>query len=238
MRPEAVFLDLDGVINDGASLSVEYPRLMGDVLAPALGGAPGDWGRANAETYPHLVEDVLAMQGTREAIERFELSESVSRMCAWLGIELPGEVECFRLGREMNLYVRANGRFVLDGAADAIRILAEEFQLHTATGNASWTTRVNLDRIGVSHLFGVLCGPDLIGASKWHDLDFYARLFDAAGVEPDRAVVVDDNAEMLARARATGARTVQVHDGSGDVDGDADLVVASIVDVPGRIRRL
>lgn len=30
---------------------------MGDVLAPALGGAPGDWGRANAEVFPPAFAD-------------------------------------------------------------------------------------------------------------------------------------------------------------------------------------
>ena len=237
MTISAVFLDLDGVINDHERLPAAYVRLLGDVLSPALGGEAADWGRANSAVFPDLFREMLAIEASREEVERWELTENVRRMCTWLGIEPPSAGECYRLGREATLYVRRNGDFIIPGSGEAIRDLAADFDLHMATGNPSWTTRANLDQLGVSDLFGLLCGPDLIGTLKWND-DFYKRLLTSAGVDPSTAVVVDDGVEALAKARAAGARTIHVHENLDEADLNADATIRSIRELPKTIRGL
>ena len=89
MRVSAVFLDVDGVINDHALNPGMWDSLMGDVLAPALGGEPADWGRANRKVFPRI----WAQQHTwgTDPMERITIEARLilSGMCEELGLRPP-----------------------------------------------------------------------------------------------------------------------------------------------------
>ncbi|MFQ5381218.1 MAG: HAD family hydrolase, partial [Dehalococcoidia bacterium] len=194
MALRAVFLDVDGVLVDADLLPLEYQRLMGDVLAPVLGGSPEDWGRANAVTFPALLERLLATFGPDSdplAACRFEYVENVRAMCRVLGIREPDEDTSYRLGLEFNLHVRGAHGAVFPEAAPAVRSLAARYDVHLATGNPSWLCEAQLDGMGVRDAVGILCGPDLLGTPK-HSPRYYPHLFALASVDPAEVVVVDD----------------------------------------------
>lgn len=238
MMPRAVFLDLDGVLVDPAKLGPEYVRLLGHVIAPVLGGTPEDWGRANAETFPGLLDRLtneIDPDTSPEEAYRLEYVENIRSMCARLGRPAPGEAECERLGRRMNIYVRGYSRAVFPEAPEAVMTLAGRYELHLATGNPSWLGEAQLRQMGVLDRIGLLCGPDLVGVLK-RSSAFYVRLFDQAGVSAREAVVVDDSREQLARAAALGARTILVAPGPAD-GGGVDAVVSSIEHVAGAVER-
>lgn len=236
---KTVFLDIDGVITDSALLADDYTAQLGAVMAPALGGTPEEWGRANAATYPTVLkrqqetgrpDDDPIVLWDREHLE------SVQAMCDWLGVPRPSDDECVRLGRGYNVYVRRNSRAVFPTAAEMVRTLAQTHELHMATGNLSWAAEAQLEGMGVRELVGFPCGPDLIGVAKASEA-YYARLFEEVGVAPRDAVVVDDSPVQLERARAVGASTVLVT--RDEVErGTADAVVADPSKVAAAVTQL
>jgi FMN phosphatase YigB (HAD superfamily) len=79
----------------------------------------------------------------------------------------------------------------------------------------------------------LLYGPDLVEMPKHHP-DFYRRVFEHAGVDPDHALVVDDSAQALERAKAAGAATVHVaRDGGGPGEHPA---IGSLAELPSLLR--
>ena len=75
---KAVFLDMDGVLLDADRLPLEYQRLLGEVLAPALGGSVTDWGRANASSFPIWSAATRARPLDESPLERYELESVLS----------------------------------------------------------------------------------------------------------------------------------------------------------------
>lgn len=234
MPPTTVFLDVDGVLVDADKLPGEYIRLMGDVLAPALGGTPDDWGRANAIVWPRAWEQ--HKDSTDDLQRRFAIS-NVQGMAEHLGIAPPDEDTCLRLDDDFTRHVRANGDFFFDASADVIRTLAATYELHTASGNAAWAVEVMLDRLGVRDLIGFKCGADLIDARKGGP-DFYPRLFDATNTDPATAVIVDDQPNQLALAAALGAATVLIAADPSDLTHPVDATIRTIDELPAAIAAL
>ena len=130
MPLRACFLDVDGVILDPTRTHLEWVRLMGDVLAPALGREPVDWGRANAEVFPRV------WNGPREVwhdedplIAARQLSLLLlHEACRLLDVPLPDEETAAALSRGVDRYVYQNTRAAFPGAASAIRTLATSYR--------------------------------------------------------------------------------------------------------------
>ncbi len=234
----AVFLDMDGVLVDQTKLPLEYQRLMGEALAPALGGAVEDWGRANEVTFPRIFPIVMAAPPEMPPLEWYGWQDvlSVRGMCEEIGIEPPSDEECMRLGDACDRHVRANHEAFFPGIAPTVRELAASYGLHFATGNPSWNIETAIERLGVSELFGTLCGPDLVDARKGTP-QFYPRLLELADVRPSDAVVVDDSAARLAEVTALGASTVQVN-AEGVANPDVDAVITTIGELPRALETL
>lgn len=239
MARRAIFLDVDGVMLDPTRTSAEWIRLMGDVLAPALGGTPEDWGRANADVFPRVFfdRDRWYRDDPLES-ERSLVTQVFQGECEFLGIPLLSSDEAVRLGREIDVYVGQHTRAAFPRTIEVIRELAVTFELHTATGNPPWRVEPMLEQWGVRDLFGVLPGEHVVGVMKDSDA-FYPAVFALAGVDATEAIVVDDKDAILRKASTLGATTVLVHSGGTEDDTSmADLVIGSIEELPGALQRL
>lgn len=232
MPVTAVFLDMDGVLVDQTKLPLEYVRLLGEVLAPALGGTVEDWGNANVVTFPRTFAIVNQAAPEMPPLEWYAWQDvvSVRAMCEELGIDPPSDEQCQRLGNAFDRHVRANHEAFFPDVASTIEELLTSYRVHFATGNPSWNVEITLERLGLVGRLGVLCGPDLIGARK-RTPRFYPRLFELAGVAPSEGVVVDDSAAQLATAAALGASTVLVST-EGARNADVDAVITTIGELP------
>jgi len=137
---KAIFLDMDGVLVDAELLPLEYLRLMGDVLVPALGGTNEAWAGANRHVFLVLAQEFrdLTWPADPVASERRGYRLNVQRMCAYLGIAQPSDEDATRLGRAFNIYVRTNMTAVFEDAAPTIHRLSRGHELHLASGSPSW----------------------------------------------------------------------------------------------------
>lgn len=233
-----VFLDIDGVISDIDQLGADFDSLIGDVLAPALGGSPRDWGRANHASFPRVIDYLRQGRLEDDPIARFnqESHHLIEAMCELLDVPAPDAETAARLGRQFNEHVRRNGSAPDGEARPVIEALAASRDVHLATGNLSWNAIAVLENIGVTESVDIPAGADLVGAVKELPV-FYERLFALATVRASDAIVVDDSPVLLAHAASLGARTVLVSAARhrpSDLPASA-LVVDDITGVPDAV---
>jgi FMN phosphatase YigB (HAD superfamily) len=232
MSISAVFLDVDGVINDHTLNPGMWDSLMGDVLAPALGATPADWGRANRLVFPRIWaqnED----WGT-DPLERIRTESQLilNGMCQQLGLAPPSAEDCFELWKAVDLYIAGTARAAFPFAAESIRTLAGLVTVHTATGNPSWRVETLLGALGVRQHVGFPAGPDLVGIWK-NDVDYYRRIFAVTKIPPAEALIVDDSPGCIELALKAGARAAHVC--AAACPCPADLHVATLAAVPAML---
>ncbi len=228
-------------MNDNVVRAVQWRRLVGELLAPRLGGAREAWSEANRVVSERFFEP----DAWRERLESYpELGELYRRylldwlagMCELVGVTTPSEEDAVELAREVERFVTRRVRAAFPGAVDAIRALhAGSHALHTASGEMSSELEGYLSGMGVRELFGKLYGPDLVGVTKTGP-EYYERVFADAGVRPSDSLVVDDSPAAAGWAREAGARTVLVLPAGTD-GSPADLTIRSLAELPRMFAR-
>ncbi len=210
-----LFLDDGGVISDNRVRAGQWQRLVGEFMAPILGGEPQVWAEAN-RVYITSVFEPAAWQARLAAARDFrdfketEQLDWVAGMCKLAGIPPPPKEESLVLARRASEWLIPQVRADAPGAVDAIHLLHERgYLLHTASGESSGELEGYLGAIGVRDCFQRLYGGDLVNTLKAGPI-FYERIFADAGVSPAHALVVDDSPAMIACASQAGAHTVLV----------------------------
>lgn len=241
MERPVIFLDDGGVMNDNRRRGPQWQRHVADFLAPRLGGRKCDWRLANAVVAERLFQDMgQPASGASDTppIWNFHdgyLDTWLVGMCRELGLDPPDAAERrLALAREASAYVTRRVRAATPGTVPAIRTLRRRgYALHTASGEFAADLEGYLEAMGARACFGTLYGCDVIGVAK-SGSGYYARLFQHAGVEPARALVVDDNEQMLDWAATLGARTVLC--GSAAPTGSRHGHVMTLAALPAWLR--
>jgi phosphoglycolate phosphatase-like HAD superfamily hydrolase len=211
-----VFIDDGGVMNDNERRGAQWQQLVGEFLAPLLGGSPAAWGEANRVVATALFEDYRRTMSGRDDADFNEWLYGnriawTRCMCERVGVPVPGDEECAALARQASEYVTPRIRAAFPGVVGAIRMLhSNGHRLYTASGEDSVELDGYLTGMGVRDCFSGLYGPDVVNTPK-EGRAYYERIFAHAGVRPVDAVVVDDNALVLSWAASTGARTILVN---------------------------
>jgi HAD superfamily hydrolase (TIGR01509 family) len=217
---ECIFLDDGGVLNDNSLRGPQWQRLVGEFFVPRLGGTHEQWAAANERILGGFFERMVARwQAWDEAFDDYaRLCEDfdgdwLSSMCAEVGVAPPPNVASqAQLAREASAYIEPKVHASFPGVAETLHLLSQDYVLYMASTGASWELEHRLSAIGVRKLFKRLYGPDLVNLPKV-GRRYYERVFEHAGIDPARALVVDDKAEFLDHAASLGARTVHVSAG-------------------------
>lgn len=240
MTITAIFLDDGGVMNDNTLRAAEWRRLVGEFLAPRLGGSADAWGEANQIAFEEQWRRFEAWQHERAAVAGYddffaspdERERWLGEACDHVGMARPPRDACIELARETEAYVIPRVRAAFPGAVGAIRALhARGYRLGTASGTRSYQLEANLTSMEVRELFASrLYGPDLVQTLKGRP-NFHARILADAGVDPAEALVVDDAPEILRQAAQAGVRTVLVTTQGPAVEGPW-AAIASLAELP------
>src|SRR5919109_649672 len=105
MPPLAVFFDLGGVLIDAApgEISARWRRLVGEFLAPRLGGDVSAWGDANGYAAERMFARMRDPGGTpRETIPRL-WRLWLREMCERVGVDTPRDAG--KLAEEIHRWV-------------------------------------------------------------------------------------------------------------------------------------
>ena len=223
---EVLFVDKGGVLLDNSALSVQWRRLIGEFLAPRLGGRHEDWGAANLPAFQRQWErfQQAAAAGGPADIRGFfakDAREWFLDMCDGVGIERPPDGVADAFASDTVSYVKARLTIPVPRALDALRALrARGVVLHMASADAHDDLVEFLERIGGRDLFDRVYGSDLVNTWKFGP-DYYRAVLADSGVDPAQAAVVDDSPQALGWARECGLRGFLVERRDGEAFDDA-----------------
>ncbi|MHA2203323.1 MAG: HAD family hydrolase [Candidatus Hodarchaeales archaeon] len=201
-------------MNDNSKRGEHWKRLIAEYFVPLYGGLPEKWEEANHRVVQILVKKVeqLIDTGINQDYEKFQAFEDelwINYMFDSVGIERPPKRDYFGTCREVEQWIIPQIQAEIEGIVEVIKKLKSEgFTLHTASGETSWVLRGYLTRMGIEDCFTNLYGPDIVGVMKG-GLGFYRRIFVHARVNPQHAIVIDDNPKILQLAGHLGTHTIQ-----------------------------
>ncbi len=228
-RP-VIFLDDGGVMNLNHLRGPQWQRLVGEFLAPLLGGDAAAWAEANRRVIDELLAGMwLDPVADYRAYHEQEARTWLVGMCRYVGVAPPPDEEIVALHDRATAWITPQVRSAAPGAVEAIRTLhGRGYRLMTASGEDSLSLDGYLTGMGVRACFEHLYGPDLIDTTK-HGPLYYRRVLADIGVAPAQAIFVDDSPRAVGWAREAGARAIYVNDSAGDV--------ASLAEVPAYLLR-
>ena len=238
-----LFLDVDGVILDNALWEAESNRLVGAAFSELLGGDSSVWARNHHRLWMRVWNRGNAEYTEALGMRRLNLSrwwdrlhaEWVLQLCVEAGVEAPSTFEeRVDVAERALTNVYLNTGAVFPGTGAAIRTLANDFEIHTASGNPSWVVESVLSAIGVRELIGKPFGSELVGYQKGHDT-FHTRILEDVGALAENSIFVDDFDSVLFAARKIGAKTVKVGAAGSD---PFDLTIGSLSELPGMISKI
>jgi HAD superfamily hydrolase (TIGR01509 family) len=237
----SIFLDDGGVMSDNQVRAPQWQRMVGEFLAPRLGGTPDAWAAANRAFTdrlfaPGAFEARLRAASDYVSFDRQYQQDWLAGMCPLVGVPMPPVEEAIALVRAAGDYITRRVHAAYPGAAAAIRTLhTQGYPLYTASGESSADLANYLEAMGVRACFRRLYGGDLINTLKAGPA-FYAGIFADAGLAPAAALVVDDNRQALAWAAEVGARTVLVQADPPPAMGPM-LRIGSLAELPALLEQ-
>ncbi len=114
--------------------------------------------------------------------------------------------EVFNSARQ---YVISKVRSAISGVINSIKeLFARNFILYTAAGAVSIEMKMYLEGLGVSEYFKEFYGPDLINTWK-SGPEYYKAIFKHSGVDPTKAIIIDDQPRFLDNALDVGTNVIQ-----------------------------
>jgi HAD superfamily hydrolase (TIGR01509 family) len=206
---EAVVFDLDGLLLDSEQVWDEVR----EALTRERGGLWHD--RAQA--------DMMGMSSTEWS--RYMHEE--------LGVpDPPEEINRLVVERMMERY-RAQLPLV-EGAVEAVRRIAERWPLGLASSSNRPLIDLALELMGIAERFRATVSSEEVERGKPAP-DVYLEAARRLGVQPERAVAIEDSANGIRSARAAGMRVVAIPNPlfppPDEVLAEADVVLGSLAEL-------
>ena len=227
----AVFFDMWGVLIDGTDVSARWQALVGEFLAPRLGGEAAAWGPANAYAAERMFARYRDPRGTPRETHSRLLRLWLREMCEKVGVPVPKNAGV--LAKETIAWVTSRIDAGSPGAVEAVRTLrARGHRVFTSAGAHSAYTDGHLQAMGIRNLFDATYGSDLI--DRWKtNAGFYRKILEHSGIRGEDAVTVDDQEKCLDWARRAGfARTFLL---ATVGTASAHEMIATLSELPARL---
>jgi HAD superfamily hydrolase (TIGR01509 family) len=211
MQTTAVFLDGAGVLLDTPAMPELWQRAVAEYFPARLGGAPEAWAAANehaVERWTARLAEAARKAGPRKGSRDAHLAARTALLvdlCERVGVPVPADADAFAEDAFHSCAERV--RAPLGDAVAAVRKLREAgYRLFTASGQPSWEIAAYLRALEIAELFDRTYGCDLV--DRWKTGPHYYRaICEDAGIDPRRAVAVDDTPVVLDWAKKVGLRT-------------------------------
>ena len=225
-----VFLDDGGVLNDNSLRAPQWQRLVGEFLAPSLGGQPEAWGAANPAVFRSLWQgdfgpDAGQKFGSHRAWSKAYYEAWLVGMCKAADVPVPPAHHVQRIARDADDYITRRVSSAISGSAGAVRKLAGRgLVLHMGSGGDSRQLANYPEGMGIRDCFHTLYGADLVDMPKDRP-EYHRRVLEDSGVDPERALFIDDSPAPLEWAASVGAKTALI---APDADGRFTFTAPSL----------
>lgn len=218
--PYAIFFDDGGVINNNEARAPQWRKLIAEYFMPKYGKTLEQWSEANAIFLEREIKEWAEVLDNNQLIdmtkflERYDISW-VRDMFEHLNIPLPGPKDCLKITREAYAWIIPQVNSAYEGMNELVKKLASHFVLYTSSGGDNRTLKAYYKGQGIEQYFRTLYGSDLIGVFKSHQ-EYFERLFKYTGVDPTKAIIIDDKEKVLDLADGFGAKCIL-----SNISGDA-----------------
>ncbi len=207
-----LFIDFDDTLSDSFVLRTQYAREVGALLAQSYGKTEDEWAKATADLLMILEKDYVArfvgnpLGGYSEWLHAAR-QKSAETLFSVLNLPVPGNAIQIIIETQFNALTACDASF--PGAYAALDALFQaDVRVQLASGNESEFLLAALIGAGIESFTESKFGPDLVDCAK-EGPEYYLKIFEATGVAPSDALVVDDQPEALQWAMAAGAKTIQ-----------------------------
>ena len=210
----AVFFDDEEVMNDNRLRVIQWQKMIGDYFSPKFGGEPHQWAEGNVEFIHEIVAEYnINLEEERlsdyQAFHSDYIHRWITSMFDYVGIESPPKEKYRGIYFEVVDTVTPNVKASFPGVIDSIKVLHKlELKLYTSSAEHSKELKGYLRGMRVEGYFENFYGPDLINTHK-ADESFYEAIFNDIGLDPKRAIVIDDKTRFLECAQKLGANVIQ-----------------------------
>lgn len=212
MEPKAVFFDMDGVTVDTA---VEWRRLERTEILPAITEDSVPPSEIRARNVEDIYEYLASTEEYTPTVTRDEFLQEFDRWAAEIYQDRAQLLDGYR-----NLLETLRNREVAVGLVSA--------------SPRRWVEMV-LDRFELTGEFDLVqAADDVKGASKPDPLP-YRRAAESIGVDPERAIAVEDSRHGVEAAVRAGMECIALR-GAGNRDSDLSVADA-IVEDPATLRQ-
>jgi phosphoglycolate phosphatase-like HAD superfamily hydrolase len=240
--PLHLFIDFDDTLSDFSGHTTLYAARLSENLAREHGGEPSEW---VSVLKPAILASIARYAATFK-------SNPLAGICAWIPVERARiATEVFQsVGRdlpadiapaELTLSIQTaalqacKGGAFYPGAVETLRMIHQSgVRLHMASSHESRYLAAVLRGAGIDELFDNFFGADLIDCAK-EGTEYYCRMFEACGIRPEQAVVLDDGVDCMRWAQHTGAHVIQVRLRKDPVPREFETVLTDWRDLPGMI---
>ncbi|MHA1200255.1 MAG: HAD family hydrolase [Candidatus Heimdallarchaeaceae archaeon] len=211
----AVFFDDGGVMNDNRLRGIQWQKMIGDYFSPKYGGEPHKWAEANFEFIQEFTTEHNEVIQESQEIEYNSYYDNfinrwISEMFEYVGVTPPAKNQFNEIYFEVIDCITPNVKSSFPGVSDTIRSLHNQgFKIYTASAEHSSELKGYLRGMRIKEYFSDFYGPDLINTHKTSEL-FYDKIFKDVGLNPRRAIVLDDNPKFLEYAKNLDANVIQV----------------------------
>ena len=207
-----LFIDFDETLCDSFVLRTQYVREVGALLAQSYGKTEDEWAKATADLLVALEKDYVArfagnpLAGYSDWLDAAR-QKSVETLFGALNQPIPDNAIQIIKETQFNALTACDAAY--PGAYEALDALFQaDVRVQMASGNESEYLLAALIGAGIESFTESKFGPDLVDCAK-EGPEYYLKIFEATGVSPSDALVVDDQPQALAWAMAAGAKTVQ-----------------------------
>jgi len=209
----SVFLDDGGVLNDNKIRGEQWKSFVGEYYSTRFGGEPEVWGEANHKLITS-VSDIFWRDG-KENFDDYQTfyndfkKNMVLGMFKEVGKNPPKKLNIEEVFNSARQYVIPKVRSAISGVINSIKeLFTRNFILYTAAGAVSIEMKMYLEGLGVSEYFKEFYGPDLINTWK-SGPEYYKAIFKHSGVDPTKAIIIDDQPRFLDNALDVGTNVIQ-----------------------------
>ena len=217
-KETCIFLDFDDTLVDSKEHGLQYVRALAMHLSEEQGGEIANWTKAIATGIIGMKQRYLWYFNASN-LEKFDLWMDIERVATTMGIfqlagsPYPESVNMLQYARDMQFKALKTCQAAHAGVKPALEALRDsDIQMHAASANESEYLRGAFHGLGLEALIQVNFGPDLINCAK-EGQRYYVEIFKYLGLDPERAIVVDDQIECLDWAVQLGAQAIHANIG-------------------------
>ncbi len=232
-----LFFDDGGVLNDNEKRGPKWRNLIVQWFVPRYGGEPQNWEDANVKALDMEMAAYreMAEQRTIVNVEEFYNEHDhkwLETMSTHVGVDIPLEAR-----EEAQRWIIPQAHAAYDGIIDVVSQLGNRFgPLYIASNGKSSFMDLYLTGMGIREHFQTLYGPDLINRFKTH-VSYFTRMFDDIGLEPSRAIIIEDTPMVIKLIEEVGAIPIQSRF-SPDKEPMTQYVVNHASELPGLIEKI